>query len=274
MIIDPADILAARILIVDDQASNIVMFSQLLQQAGYTNVSSTLEPNEVIGLHHAHGYDLILLDLVMPEMDGFAVMEALKKRTRDHYLPVIVLTAEPGHKVQALQAGARDFISKPFDLLEVTTRIHNMLETRLLYRQLGFYNESLEGMVATRTAQLSASEARFRALTELASDWYWEQNETGEFTTVSGPVEEVMGLRMTALFGSQDTAAQTGWNDTERQALHAMIAARHPFHDVEFSRTTAEGGLQRFRVSGEPMFNDQCRFIGFRGIGAELKSRV
>ena len=271
MIIDPADILAARILIVDDQASNVALFSDLLAQTGYSNVSATKTPSEVVDLHHAHHYDLILLDIAMPKMDGFAVMEALKKRSTDHYLPVIVLTADPAHKVQALQAGARDFVGKPFDLLEIKTRIHNMLETRLLYQQLGAYNDSLEDMVATRTAQLSASEARFRALTELASDWYWEQSETGEFTTVSGPVEEVMGLRMTALFGSQDTAEQTGWNEDERQALHTMIAARQPFHDIEFSRTTAAGGLQRFRVSGEPMFNTHCRFIGFRGIGAELK---
>ncbi len=270
MTIDPAEILVARILIVDDQAANIVMFSQLLAQAGYTNISTTLEPTEVASLHDAHNYDLILLDLVMPVMDGFAVMEALKKRSKDHYLPVIVLTAEPAHKLQALQAGARDFVSKPFDLLEVTTRIHNMLETRLLYRRLGSYNETLEGLVATRTAQLSANEARFRALAELASDWYWEQNETGEFTTVSGPVEDVMGLRMTALFSSEVTAEQTGWNEAERQALHTMIAARQPFHDFLFSRTTALGAPQQFRVSGEPMFNNQCQFKGFRGIGAEL----
>ena len=152
MIIDTAEILAARILIVDDLPANIALFSQLLAQTGYTNINTTQDPTKVVALHEAHCYDLILLDLVMPKMSGFAVLEALKQRSTDHYLPVIVLTAEPAHKLQALQAGARDFVSKPFELLEVTTRIYNMLEARLLYRKLGLYNDALETMVATRTS--------------------------------------------------------------------------------------------------------------------------
>lgn len=271
MIIDIAEILAARILIVDDLPANIALFSQLLAQTGYTNINTTQDPTKVVTLHEAHCYDLILLDLVMPKMSGFAVLEALKQRSTDHYLPVIVLTAEPAHKLQALQAGARDFVSKPFELLEVTTRIYNMLEARLLYRKLGLYNDALETMVATRTSQLSASEARFRSFAELASDWYWEQNEAGEFTTVSGPVAEMMGISDNALSCGQETAKQTGWNEGERQALHAMIARRQPFHDFLFSRKTAAGGKQRFRVSGEPMFDQHCMFTGFRGIGAEVK---
>ena len=94
----------------------------------------------------------------------------------------LLITAQPAHKLRALQAGAKDFISKPFDLLEVKTRIHNILEVRLLYKKLENYNELLERAVRERTAELRASEARFRRLTELASDWFWEQNETGVFT--------------------------------------------------------------------------------------------
>ena len=98
-----------------------------------------------------------------------------------------MITAQPGHKLRALQAGAKDFVSKPFDLIEVQTRIHNMLEVRLLYKQLENYNKVLEQTVAERTAELRESEARFRRLTELASDWYWEQDEKGNFTKVYGP---------------------------------------------------------------------------------------
>jgi DNA-binding response OmpR family regulator len=107
-----------------------------------TPVSSTMNPEEVCALHRNNHYDLILLDLQMPGMDGFAVMAGLKTNTSDSYLPVIVLTAQPGHKLRALQSGAKDFISKPFDLLEVKTRIHNMLEVRLLYKKLGDYNKA------------------------------------------------------------------------------------------------------------------------------------
>ena len=120
-------ILNASILVVDDQAANVQLLEQFLSNTGYTRVRSTMDPLEVAGLHAEHRYDLILLDLKMPGMDGFQVMQELKKNTSDDYLPVIVLTAEPGHKLRALEAGAKDFISKPFDLVEVKTRIHNML---------------------------------------------------------------------------------------------------------------------------------------------------
>lgn len=148
------DILNASILVVDDQAANVQLLEQLLSNTGYTRVRSTRDPLEVAGLHAEHRYDLILLDLKMPGMDGFQVMQELKKNTSDDYLPVIVLTAEPGHKLRALEAGAKDFISKPFDLVEVKTRIHNMLEVRLLYKKLGNYSKLLEHAVHQGTVEI------------------------------------------------------------------------------------------------------------------------
>jgi CheY-like chemotaxis protein len=147
------DILNASILIVDDQAANVLLLEQLLAGTGYTNVRSTMDPLEVVVLHAQHRYDLILLDLKMPGMDGFQVMEALKQNKLDQYLSVIVLTAEPGHKLRALQAGAKDFISKPFDLVEVKTRIHNILEVRLLYKKLENYSKLLELAMQQSAAQ-------------------------------------------------------------------------------------------------------------------------
>ena len=273
MMISAPDILDASILIVDDQESNVSLLEQLLSEAGYTRVASTMNPQEVCALHRKNRYDLILLDLQMPGMDGFQVMEGLKTNDADGYLPVIVLTAQPGHKLRALQAGAKDFISKPFDLVEVKTRIHNMLEVRLLYKKLENFNKVLEQTVQERTAELRESEARYRSLTELASDWYWEQDETGNFTKVSGPVLEMLGIRVDALAGERRDDEMTGWNETEREALQAKIAARQPFLDFVFSRVNADGSHQKFRVSGEPMFNQACRFIGYRGIGVELIAR-
>src|SRR6476660_3114015 len=196
MAIDDREILDARILIVDDQEPNVSLLTQLLTEAGYTHVASTTNPLEVCALHRKNRYDLILLDLQMPGLDGFQVMEGLKTNIADDYLPVIVLTAQPGHKVRALKAGAKDFISKPFDLVEVKTRIHNMLEVRLLYKRLADYNAILAKTVAERTAELRESEARFKSLTELSSDWYWEQDERGSFTKTSGPVLEMLGIRV------------------------------------------------------------------------------
>jgi len=273
MKLSESDILNASILIVDDQESNVSLLERLLGEAGYTSVASTMQPQEVCALHRKNRYDLILLDLQMPEMDGFQVMEALKTNAAESYLPVLVLTAQPGHKLQALQAGAKDFISKPFDLVEVKTRIHNMLEVRLLYKKLENYNKVLEQTVLERTAELRESEARFRSLTELASDWYWEQDEDGHFTKVSGPVLEMLGIQVDPLQGEAGDVRVAGWNEAERAALKAAIADRQPFLDLVFSRSNPNGSQQQFRVSGEPMFSQSCRFIGYRGIGMEITSK-
>lgn len=267
MILSESEILAASILIVDDQESNISLLEQLLSETGYSCVTSTLNPLEVGALHRQNRYDLILLDLQMPIMDGFQVMEGLKTNADDAYLPVLVLTAQPGHKLRALQSGAKDFISKPFDLVEVKTRIHNMLEVRLLYKKLEDYNKVLEQTVLERTAELRESEARYRSLTELASDWYWEQDENMNFTKVSGPVLEMLGIQ-----GHGTPSDRGGWNLEERALLQATIDARQPFLDFVFTRVNAGGVLQKFQVSGEPIFNQSARFIGYRGIGIELTS--
>jgi PAS domain S-box-containing protein len=273
MIADRSEILGAKILVVDDQEVNVALLTQLLRDVGYTGVTSTMNPHDVCALHRKNRYDLILLDLQMPGMDGFQVMEGLKTNQADGYLPVLVITAQPGHKLRALQAGAKDFISKPFDLVEVKTRIHNMLEVRLLYKKLENYNKELEQTVLERTAELRESEARYRSLTELASDWYWEQDEHGTFTKVSGPVLEMLGVKVDALVGEAGGAQATGWNEAERELLQATIAARQPFLDFVFSRVNVDGTQQKYQVSGEPMFNQACRFIGYRGIGVELAAR-
>jgi two-component system, cell cycle response regulator len=144
--ITASDILSAKILIVDDQPTNVRLLEQMLGAAGYTCVTVTLDPRAVCELHRKNRYDLILLDLQMPGMDGFQVMESLRETESEGYLPILVITAQPGHRLQALTSGAKDFISKPIDLLEAKTRIHNMLEVRLLYRQLQDSNQKLKSM--------------------------------------------------------------------------------------------------------------------------------
>jgi PAS domain S-box-containing protein len=273
MTLADSEILDASILIVDDQEANVSLLEQVLSEAGYTSVASTMNPHEVCALHRRNRYDLILLDLQMPAMDGFQVMEGLKTNDTDSYLPVLVITAQPGHKLRALLAGAKDFISKPFDLVEVKTRIRNMLEVRLLYKKLESYSKDLEQTVQERTAELRESEARYRSLTELASDWYWEQDENGNFTKVSGPVLEMLGIRVDALAEDASADQVSGWDEAEREELQTIIAARQPFLDFVFSRVNGDGSVQKFQVSGEPMFNQSCRFIGYRGIGVELTAR-
>lgn len=263
-------ILNASILIVDDQAANVLLLEEILRDAGYRNVSSTTDPRQVYPLHDSHHYDLILLDLLMPGFDGFQVMESLNGIDTDSYLPVLVITAQPGHKLKALAAGAKDFIAKPFDLLEVKTRIHNMLEVRLLYKQLADHSYNLEQMVLERTAQLQASEARFRRFTELSSDWYWEQDEQGRFVEVYGPALEMLGIAADGNTVSKPDDQCALWNTLERETLDAYLAAKRPFLDYVYSRVKADGTRQYLMVSGEPMFDDSGRFTGYRGAGKDV----
>ena len=272
--VDLSDILGAKILIVDDLEANVRLLDRMLRQAGHTCVASTMDPHEVCGLHRDNRYDLILLDLEMPGMDGFQVMEGLKEIETDGYLPILVITAQPDHKLRALDAGARDFISKPFDLVEVRTRIHNMLEVRLLYKKIENYSKVLEQTVQERTAELRESEARYRSLTELASDWYWEQDESLRFTRVSGPVLEMLGIQGDALAGETKEVQAAGWNEAERAILKAKMAARQPFLDFVYSRANPDGSRQYFQVSGEPMFDLSGRFTGYRGIGMDVTARM
>jgi PAS domain S-box-containing protein len=267
--LEQTELLDARILIVDDQASNVMLLDQMLANAGYRQVSSTMDPQTVCALHAEHDYDLILLDLQMPVMDGFQVMEALKEIERHDYLPVLVITAQPGHKLQSLQAGAKDFVSKPFDLIEVQTRIHNMLEVRLLYKKLRDYNAVLEQTVLERTAQLRVSEARFKSFTELSSDWYWEQDAEGNFISMHGPVHDMLGIATASTSSASGT-----WNAAERAQLDANIASRQPFLDFIYTRTHPDGSVQYLQVSGEPMFDATSRYIGYRGIGMDVTDRM
>ena len=145
------------------------------------------------------------------------------------------------------------------------TRIHNMLEVRLLYQKRADYNKSLELAVQERTAELRESEARFQRFTELSSDWYWEQDADGNLTRFSGPVAEMLGI------GSEDEPQR--WNAAERALLDEKIAAREPFLDFIYSRQNLDGTTQYLQVSGEPMFDNGSRFVGYRGIGLDVTAR-
>lgn len=142
-----SDILAAKILIVDDNDANVKLLEGMLRIAGYTAVESTTDPNGVCELYRKNRHSLILLDLQMPGMDGFQVMEGLKEIEGDDYLPVLVVTAQPNHKLRALEAGAKDFVSKPLDLAEVRARVRNIIEVRLLHASAKLRNQQLEDAV-------------------------------------------------------------------------------------------------------------------------------
>ncbi len=133
------DILNAKILIVDDAEANLKLLEDLLTREGFHQIISTTDSTRALDLFIAFQPDLILLDLMMPELDGYAVLEILSRHIpKDEYLPVLVLTADATivAKRKALALGAKDFLTKPFDTIEAMLRVWNLLETRILYRQL------------------------------------------------------------------------------------------------------------------------------------------
>nr|WP_315469700.1 response regulator [uncultured Undibacterium sp.] len=291
MLVKP-EIHQAKILVVDDQIANVTLLEKILANIGYQHVFSTLDPTAVCELHRQHQFDLILLDLQMPVMDGFAVMQALKEVEPQSYTPVLVITAQPAEKLRALQAGAKDFVSKPFELVELQTRIANMLEVRLLYKRLAEYNLILEKRVEERTVQLRQSEARFKSFTKLSSDWYWEQDANGNYISAEGPVFEMLGIRSIsddglaseplenssrepedAKLDASDDVNDDAWNQAEYAQLHEKIQSRTPFLNYVYRRILNDGSHQFLQVSGEPIFDDVGRFTGYRGIGMELNDR-
>ncbi|MDO8680160.1 MAG: diguanylate cyclase [Acidobacteriota bacterium] len=147
--VSPADILNANIMVVDDVEANVALLERLLLDAGYTSVSSTSDPHAVCDLQRRHRFSLILLDLQMPGMDGFQVLDALKEIEKDDYVPVLVITAIPMHKLRALRDGAKDFLSKPFDVPEMLLRVRNMLEVRLLHEATRDHGKTLESLALT-----------------------------------------------------------------------------------------------------------------------------
>jgi CheY-like chemotaxis protein len=118
-----------RILIVDDQRSNVRLLEHTLQRVGYTEVMSTTEPRDVVAMHMQHHYDLILLDLQMPEMNGLEVLEKLQEIRPEHPVAVLVISAEPAQTSAALEAGADSFLAKPFRLPDVAARVQQLLKT-------------------------------------------------------------------------------------------------------------------------------------------------
>ena len=177
---DPSDLHGCRVLVVDDEEANVRALSRLLARAGYTEVESTTDPREVPGIFAEFRPDLLLLDLRMPHMDGFQIMEHLQGEISEgEYFPILVLTGDlsPEVREQALSMGARDFVTKPFDSTEALLRIKNLLEARVLHLQLQAHNQTLEERVRERTRDLA--EAQLEILNRLAVAAEYRDDLTG-----------------------------------------------------------------------------------------------
>lgn len=217
-----SNIKKANILIVDDQPANIAILEGFLEMQGYENVASTLDPRDVLQLFATFEPDLILLDLMMPYLTGFEVMEQLKPLIPEGtFLPILVLTADATSdaKQKALSGGASDFLTKPFDLTEVGLRIHNLLYTNMLQKQLLNQNQILEGKVKERTNELELTNkelilARDKAMSLDKLKTSFIQNISHEIRT---PLNGILG------FGG--LLADPDYSVEERQEFIDMLKA-------------------------------------------------
>ena len=206
----------ARILVVDDEMVNISALTRILRASGYANVISTTDPMAVAGLFQKHDPDVILLDLHMPKLDGLGVLQQLRAAAGPQaYVPVLVLTGDysPEARRRALSEGAKDFLTKPFEVGEVLLRIRNLLETRYLHREITTQNQLLEQRVQQRTVELEG--AYLDTLERLASAAEFRDDETGRHTERVG---EVAALLASAL-------------DLPEEDLF-LIRRAAPLHDV------------------------------------------
>src|ERR1051325_4639192 len=173
----------ARILVVDDEEANVRLLKRVLERAGYVNVETTTDPRTVLSLVGRFDPDIILLDLLMPYMDGFEVMKRIRPvELADEYLPILVLTADgtEGPKLRALAEGANDFVTKPFDVHEVLLRIRNLLETRRLHQLLRGQNQVVEDRVRSRAHGLE--DAYVETFERLALAAEYRDDDTGQHT--------------------------------------------------------------------------------------------
>ncbi len=192
-----SDVEGMRILVVDDEESNLLVIRRLLEREGFTAVEGVTDPAEGVSRFRAAPPDLLLLDLRMPRMDGFQVMKVIREDLPPEvYLPILILTGDldPEAKERALRAGARDFITKPFDRTEVILRIRNLLETRQLHLRVLEHADTLEQRVAERTRELAR--AQVEILNRLALAAEYRDDITGRHAERVGVLASLLGEKM------------------------------------------------------------------------------
>jgi PAS domain S-box-containing protein len=241
--------LDARILIVDDQEADAQLMATMLAAAGYSWVTVTTDPHAAAGLHRKHRYDLLILDILMPGIDGFGVMAAIKGIDPENHVPVIVVTADPDHVKRALEMGARDFISKPVRLAELRARVRNVLELGMFLRKLKARGSDLERLLDERTADLQDAEGRFRALVEQSIVGIYIV-EGGRYIYANPHMCALLGYTADELrvIGTIDLVLE---EDRERFAANRRRREVEPSFSATYRFRRKDGGIRHLSLSGK-----------------------
>lgn len=204
----------STLLLVDDEPVNIKLVQKMLLQAGYSNILSTQYPEQVKDLFLNHEIDLILLDLNMPKISGFEILKQLRS-LKELVPPILVLTAQQSREARcaALECGARDFVSKPFDRLELLARVRNLLEVHLFQKSIKFQNQILEHTVMERTQELRSTQLEIVRRLGRAAEF--RDNETGYHIIRMSQISEII-------------AREVGMQEPDRD----LLLNASPMHDI------------------------------------------
>lgn len=272
IMISPEEILRAKILLVDDCEDNLFTIAESLRMAGYSHVDTVTNPTSVRAMHERTNYDLIVLDMQMPHMDGLEVMESLADVEKTPYLPVLTITGNSDYKIAALKAGARDFLTKPYDLTELHQRIHNLLEVRLLYKSVSEQNRVQQELALRdpltnlpnrrllmdrleKAIQRAAREEQSVALFFLDLDGFKQVNDVHGHP-VGDQLLKTVAQRLQNMTREHDTVARLGGDefvmlisgiadasDAVRPATDALTILSQPYkiNDIEVQVTASIG---------------------------------
>ncbi len=251
---DDARLQNADILIVDDEPLNLTLLQKILHSAGYTRLRSTTEPRKVMDLLGEKEPDIILLDLQMPHLDGFALLQQLKQRNPPNsYLPILVLTADamPQTKMRALSSGAHDFLTKPFSPAEVVQRVANLLQTRQLHLEVRRQNHNLEEQVAERTKELE------KALSDLkeTQDKAIQQERLNAFGTMATGITHDFNNALSVILGYCEVALIECEGKMRRNELETHIQT------IMTAGLDASRMIKRLREFYRPQAKDEPRTV-------------
>jgi PAS domain S-box-containing protein len=268
-----------RILAIDDDQPILFLIETILNKMIPDSEVITATSGEMgVELAKKHLPDTILLDILMPGMNGFEVCEILKKDEQTKHIPILLVSAlgkDYENRVKGLNLGAEAFITKPFQNPELVSQVKVLLRIKKAEDQLKKQNRDLEMFIKKQTTEFNTSETRFLQISEYANEFYWEVNKEGLFTYVSAGIEKILGLNAEEVMGKAHLFDfhETSNKEKTKEILAGIFHQRIDYNAVEVYCQTRDKRKIWLTISGFPIFDDQSNFVGYRGITHDVTLR-
>lgn len=268
-----------KILSIDDKKLNMELIESLLNRyIPDCQVLTAQSGKEGIKIAKEELPDTILLDIYMPEMDGFEVCKILKDDEITKHIPVLMVSAlgqDPEYRIRGLKAGADAFISKPFDLAEFKALVNVMLRIKQTEDLLKKRNENMEIFIKKQTKEFNNSEKRFLQISEYALEYFWEVDSNGLFTYISPVIEKILGYKNYEIIGKKCLFDFPQSKDKQKikEALFHVFKNRNNYKEIEILCLHKNGKKIWLKISGFPIFDKKSNFIGYRGVTHDITLR-